>query len=145
MPNTIIGLDPGQSGGIAILAEGAAPVAHKMPETERDLYDLLAECRGAVAYLERVGPMPKQGLSSTWKFGQHYGSLRMALTALGIPFEAVAPGVWQRAMQCLSGGDKNVTKAAAQRLFPQLKITHAVADSLLLAAYGYRQRTGRPW
>ena len=142
---TVIGLDPGQSGGIAILAEGTPPVALKMPETERDLYDLLSGHSDAHAYIEAVHSMPAQGVSSSFKFGQNYGMLRMALIAAGIPFETVTPQKWQKAMGCMSKGDKNVTKAAAQRLFPQLKITHAVADSLLLAAYGWKQRTGRPW
>jgi hypothetical protein len=39
-------------------------------------------------------------------------------------------------MQCLTKGDKNVSKAAAQRLWPKLKITHANADALLIAEYG---------
>jgi hypothetical protein len=48
-------------------------------------------------------------------------------------------------MGCLTRGDKNVSKAKAQQLFPTMKITHAVADALLLAAYAqrlYQQRSG---
>jgi hypothetical protein len=57
---------------------------------------------------------------------------------LKIPFEEVSPVKWQKVMGCLSKGDKNVTKAAAQRLFPDIKITHAIADALLIAEYGRR-------
>lgn len=35
-------------------------------------------------------------------------------------------------------GDKNVTKAAAQRLFPDQKVVHATADAMLLAEYARR-------
>jgi hypothetical protein len=45
--------------------------------------------------------------------------------------------VWQKSLGCLTHGDKNVSKAAAQRLFPGMKITHATADALLIAYYGY--------
>lgn len=147
--NTIIGIDPGLAGGIAVLRDGIEPMAFKMPPTERDVYDLLSgleRCGKVFAYLEKVGPMPKQGLASTWKFAEGYGGLRMALISLGIPFETVAPGVWQKAMHCLSRGNKTVTKKAAQERFGNsLKITHAIADCLLLAAYGFQQRTGRPF
>lgn len=134
--NTIIGIDPGLSGGIAIIAHDGV-MAWKMPETEKDLFDALKDMAGGTekvfAILENVHAMPKQGVASTWKFGQNYGALRMALIALGIPFETVAPGVWQRRMGCLSKGDKNITKRKAQELFPGLKITHAIADALLIA------------
>jgi hypothetical protein len=41
----------------------------------------------------------------------------------------------------MSKGDKNVTKAKAQQLFTQLKITHATADALLIAEFARRSRT----
>lgn len=132
----VIGIDPGQSGGIAVIID-AGVAAWKMRDTERDVYDLLLEASqrypDRVAVLEKVGPMPKQGVSSTWKFAQGYGFLRGCLIALGIPFETVPPGVWQRRMGCLSRGNKNVTKAKAQELFPSIKVTHALADALLIA------------
>jgi hypothetical protein len=64
----------------------------------------------------------------------------MALTAAGIPFERVRPQAWQKAMGCMSKGDKNITKRKAQELFPQIKVTHATADALLIATYGTRQK-----
>jgi hypothetical protein len=78
------------------------------------------------------------GVVSAFTFGNGYGHLEMALTAAGIPFERVRPQAWQKAMGCMSKGDKNVTKAKAQELFPHLKITHATADACLIAEYGRR-------
>ena len=52
----------------------------------------------------------------------------------GIPFEERVPAVWQQIMGCRTKGDKNVSKARAQQLFPQLNVTHAVADALLIAS-----------
>jgi len=143
-----LGIDPGASGGIAVLGMEGGPRAWKMAATEADLYlglvDTVAEHWQAggdespFAIIEHVHSMPKQGVASSFKFGMSYGGLRMALIAAGIPFEAVSPQKWQKAMGCLSKGDKNVTKRKAQELFPSLKVTHATADALLLAEYGRR-------
>jgi hypothetical protein len=62
----------------------------------------------------------------------------MALTAASIPFERVRPQAWQKALACMTKGDKNVSKRRAQELFPSMKITHAIADSLLIAEYNRR-------
>ena len=142
--NAFIGIDPGQSGGIAILADGKEPWACKMPETERDIYDTILGLRSwsdrtAKAALESVHSMPGQGVASSFKFGRGYGGLRMALIASGIPFLDVTPQMWQKAIGCLTGGDKNVSKAKAQQLFPALKISHATADALLIAEWLRRQ------
>lgn len=136
-----MGIDPGQSGGIAVI-NGDIARAHNMPETERDVWDLLTSYTGSgivCAVIEKVHAMPKQGVSSTFKFGKGYGALRMALIASGVPFREVAPQTWQKALGCLTGGDKNVSKAMAQQLYPHLKITHATADALLLATWLSRQ------
>lgn len=141
----VIGIDPGASGGIVIRNINGISFG-KMPETERDIVEMLdAIPRPRFAFIERVNAMPKQGVSSTFKFGMHYGFLRGVLTALSIPFEDVTPQKWQAAMRCMSKGDKNVTKAAAQRLWPDIKWTHATADAALIAEYGRRrlQETGR--
>lgn len=132
-----IGIDPGKSGGIAIITPGGGAYAHKMPETDRDLLDLLSEFSADDnrAVLEQVHAMPGQGVTSTFTFGRGYGKLEMALCASLIPFETVTPQKWQKLMGCLTKGDKNVSKAAAQRLFPHLKVTHAIADALLIAEY----------
>jgi hypothetical protein len=149
----ILGIDPGMSsGGIAALVESAGlweASAIGMPDTERDISDHFwrlymdgQEGDGIFAFIERVHAMPKQGVSSTFKFGTNYGFLRGCLHTIGIPFEEVTPQCWQKFMRCMTGGDKNVSKAKAQQLFPDLKITHAIADALLIAEYGRRVRHG---
>ena len=143
---TIIGKDPGKNGAIAWITDGKACV-EKMPETLQDLWELIRDIRGPLhwtpepeckAYIEAVHSSPQMGVKSAFTFGQGYGNLEMALTAAGIPFERVSPQKWQKAMGCLTKGDKNVSKRKAQELFPSLKITHATADALLIAEYGRR-------
>jgi crossover junction endodeoxyribonuclease RuvC len=134
-----IGIDPGASGGLAFIpSNGEEPWAMKIPDTHRDLFDVLRDvnrCFNCTAVLEQVHAMPKQGVTSTFTFGEGYGALQMALTAAGIPFTRVTPQKWQKHMQCLTKGDKNVSKARAQELFPHIKVTHAIADALLIAKY----------
>ena len=111
----------------------------KMPETDRDIWEWIDGRPGIMhAYIEAVHAMPKQGVSSTFKFGVGYGGLLMALVAARIPFTSVRPQKWQAAMGCLTHGDKNITKRKAQELFPNIKVTHAIADALLIAEYGRR-------
>lgn len=142
-----IGIDPGVSGGIAVLGRNGYAQAYKMPPTNMDLWELIQEIKAAAdfeqypvkAVLESVSSSPQMGVKSAFTFGNGFGHLEMALTAAGIPFERVRPQVWQKALGCLTGGNKNVSKRRAQELFPALKITHATADALLIAEYGRRQ------
>lgn len=137
----VIGIDPGVSGGIAWIHPSGDCLAISMPETEHDLWEhisILAARGVALAVVEVVAARPGAGVSGMFKFGKSYGALRMAVVAARIRLELVTPSVWQGKMNCRTKGDKNITKALAQRLFPRLKVTHAVADALLLAEYGRR-------
>ena len=143
----IVGVDPGMSGAAAWYRNGVHHACPFKDLTEGEILELFEGLgRHCFAYLENVHAMPGQGVSSTFKFGMHYGMLRTALIAASIGFETVTPAVWQRKMSCLSKGDKKVTRAKAQELFPSVEIigrgskapTHAVADALLIAEYGRR-------
>ena len=137
----IIGIDPGVNGGIAWLTNGKA-YAEKMPDTLQDLWELLRDIASDgkyKAYLEQVSSSPQMGVKSAFTFGNGFGHLEMALTAAGIPFHRGRPQVWQKAMGCMTKGDKNVSKRRSQELFPSIKVTHAIADALLIAAYGANQ------
>jgi Holliday junction resolvasome RuvABC endonuclease subunit len=147
---TIIGIDPGKNGAIAWIADGK-PCVEKMPDTLQDLWELIDDIRtcemaiprmpgehGCKAYIEQVHSSPQMGVKSAFTFGNGFGRIEMALTAACIPFERIRPQAWQKAMGCMTKGDKNVSKAKAQELFPQMKCTHAISDALLIAEYGRR-------
>ncbi len=138
MSTHYIGIDPGASGGIALLdADGEILAAEKYGDTQHDTGEQFRRIIGATerpfALIERVHSMPKQGVASSFKFGESYGFLKGLLVGLAIPYDDVTPQKWQKLMGCLTRGDKNVSKAKAQQLFPGLKITHATADALLIA------------
>jgi len=139
MKTLTLGIDPGASGAIAWIGTDGPGVEPLKNMTERDVLDLLRSLgEASICYIEHVHSMPKQGVASSFKFGMSYGGLRMAVVASGIPLETVSPSVWQGGMKCRTGGDKNITKRRAQELFPQIKVTHAVADGLLIAEWGRR-------
>lgn len=144
-----LGVDPGANGAAVLITEAqqVASVLKFKDATEADIAEWFREqawerhADGMVfARIERVHSSPQMGVRSAFTFGQSFGFLRGMLVAHGIPFEAVTPGKWQRALGCLSKGQKNVTKAKAQELFPQHRWTHATADAVLLAEFCRRSQ-----
>ena len=147
-----IGIDPGMNGGIAAI-NTIGQVLHidRMPATERDILTSLEAIDaiqhavrdyGRACVIERAQAMPGQGVVSMFTYGRGYGALLMALTALGIRFDEITSPVWQTVMRCRSKGNKNVTKRRAQQLFPSVKVTHAIADALLIAEFCRRRERG---
>ena len=150
MKRIIIGIDPGASGGIAVLDEPRIET-HNMPETYPDIYILLTEIlehyQGCdiLAVLEDVGHgMPGQSSKATAVFARHNGHLEMALYALGIRTIKVTPQKWQKhysnSLGKSSGYEKrdwkNKLKGLAQQMFPKEKVTLKNADAILIARYG---------
>lgn len=143
-----LGIDPGCSGGVALLCKTHILNTWTIARlTRHELFTVLQNSiRGAgldhytYAFIEKVHAMPKQGVSSTFKFGVAYGEQRMALVAAGIPFDEVLPRKWQQAagLSYPKGSTqterKNLGKQRAQELYPGIKVTHAIADALLIAS-----------
>lgn len=143
-PQLIIGLDPGANGGIAWITESGDACAEKIPESLADWRDLLRDIasdympKRIKCYLEKVHSTPQMGVCSAFSFGAASMQLEMALVCMRMPYEKVPPNTWQKFLGCQTKGDKNVSKRKAQELFPSLKITHAIADALLIAEFGRR-------
>ena len=145
---TLIAIDPGQSGGIAIQEAGVSQ-AHKMPDTITDIRDGLLNVLefqdDVVVYLEDVHSMPGQGVASSFKFGRGFGNLEAIAICLGYKLIYVRPQVWQKALGLLTKkGDsktqhKNKIKAFAQQRYPHIKVTLATADALAILEYAKLQ------
>lgn len=145
-PGGFIGIDPGVQGGIAVLCVNDAGETYHIDKlalkdkTEADISSWVWELSDGfndkfVVVIEAVHSSPQMGVKSAFTFGRSYGFLRGVLSSLGYPYVEVRPQAWQKAMGCLTKGDKNKTKALAQQLYPGERVTHAVADALLLATY----------
>ena len=135
-----IGVDPGVSGSAVAIDEHGQYVSHVSGDaTLTDQAWWLEQMPNVgLALIERVHSMPKQGVASSFKFGRSYGQWRGILAGAKVRWEEITPTKWQTAMECRTGGDKNVTKARAQQLYPDAKVTHRTADALLLAELGRR-------
>lgn len=149
----LIGIDPGGSGGIAMLFDSGKLIVEPMPDTLRDMWATIGEpgdvyCdpnESRFAIIENVHSMPGQGVASTFSFGRNLGCLEMALTAADIPYDKVAPRSWQKALGIQPRPKempmtewKNLLKGHAQRLYPSEKVTLKTADALLLLEYARR-------
>lgn len=151
-PRFYIGIDPGASGGIAVVCDGRLVSTHHLSITLHDLWEkvswaremLTVDSRSVFAAIEKVHSMPGQGVRSMFSFGCSFGAQRMALVAAGIPFEEVQPQKWMGyySMSKQKGEKdsawKNRLKAKAQSLFPREHVTQATADAILIAWYLYR-------
>ncbi len=146
----VIGIDPGSvSGSIAYVSGSYVDSWAISGLTLRDQWVLLCNLkdyfRAKKAVLEKVGAMPKQGVSSTCKFCRNAGQLEAFLAALGLPYELPTPQKWQKIFSLTkkpgetNTDKKNRHKEAAQKLWPKMKIIHKNADALLIAEYGRRQ------
>ena len=90
----------------------------------------------AIVCLENPpGYMPGNGKQSIKSLFRNYGVWQGILETLEIEYVNVTPQTWQRDLGCQTKGDKKVTHRAATKLFPNIKVTHAVADALLIAEY----------
>lgn len=152
----IIGIDPGMTGGIAILGpDGMLELCADLPII-RDgklswvdgpvLGSMLQQLgvHPARAFVERATPMPGQGTGSTFVFGVGFGSVLPTLQIYNIGIEFVMAGVWKRALGL--SRDKNASLDKARLLYPTaelgLKKHHGRAEALLLAYYA-RERSRR--
>ena len=150
----IMGIDPGLSGAIAIYDTATGDVIiEDMPTVEvtrngKDKREISAQLLSEViaagfaqmAFLERVGAMPGQGVSSTFSFGRSVGMLEGVLAALDIPTTIVPPTTWQRKVNVRGG--KDGSRERAMQLFPKQaklfarKKDDGRSDAALIAYYG---------
>ena len=142
-----VGIDPGESGGIAVLCEEEVTFCPLDPKkvTRLDISEFLENTAPMVVVMEKVGANRvygrAQGVSSMFTFGKNAGFLIGLLTALRIPYVEVTPAKWQKDFRLFTIKDqgptakKNSHKQRAQELYPNEKMTHPKADALLLATY----------
>ena len=96
----IIGIDPGLSGGIAILENNKVKTLFDMPvmpegkKNKRQLNsaqlaklikDSIKGYEEFSVVVEQVNAMPGQGVTSMFNFGQTFGAIKGICAALGLP------------------------------------------------------------
>ena len=153
----VLGVDPGISGGLAVveITDGGAPVLVECVDIPaigsgakervdvaaiRNFVDRHAPIR---ALIERAQAMPKQGASSGFKYGRAVGAIEATIALCSIPVEIVEPTAWKRFWK-LPGKDKEGARQKALQLFPTAhaalarKKDHGRAEASLIALYGAR-------
>lgn len=85
--------------------------------------------------VEAVHAMPKQGVSSTFKFGMAYGAAIALAQRFNVPVWGVAPRVWKKCLKLDSDKDKSLL--LARELWPNAPLArkkdNGRAEALLLA------------
>jgi len=143
-----IGIDPGsKSGAYAIMTDADnAEVYGWDNDGFTESMKALGRSR-CFAVVEKVGAMPKQGVSSTWTFAENFGYIQGVLHAAGIPFQLVPPRVWKKAFSLTS--DKVKSVEVCHRLFPSISLKRTersrkddnnLAEALLMAEYAKRMK-----
>ena len=123
----IIGIDPGISGGIAVLENKRVlsifdmPVMSEGKKNKRQLNSAqLVTIRKeniqsndeVVVVVEQVNAMPGQGVTSMFNFGQTFGAIKGVCAALGLPIFFVRPSKWKKHFELInSSKDSSRTKA----------------------------------
>jgi crossover junction endodeoxyribonuclease RuvC len=142
-----IGCDPGKTGSMAIIWHtGDVEV---IPFDKTAYINAIARANEAgecKCCLEHVSSMPKQGVASTFNFGENFGWIQGILDAYGVPYELVRPQKWKKEFSVTA--DKNSSIAVCKRLFPDVSLLRTencrkdddgMAEALLLAEYARRR------
>lgn len=152
-----LGFDPGLSGGWAAIPDQGPVKAGIMPVSGDQIDaralgifvwgEVLKHDSAVVACVELVGAMPKQGLSSTFKFGKGYGTILGVLGALGVRTELVTPQKWKSVVLAGTAKDKDAAIAWCRRAYPSVnllatersRVPHdGIADAVAICEYGRR-------
>lgn len=152
----IIGIDPGVSGAIALVdMAGNLRHVHDMPVQAKGsgkkqevnpaaLYAYLQSVvphGPVVCYIEQVGAMPGQGVTSMFSFGDSFGCARAVVAACGLPIKRVTPQAWKKRFS-LTGKEKDMARTICMEAWPAA-VEHfrrrkdiGRADAALIALYG---------
>jgi crossover junction endodeoxyribonuclease RuvC len=161
MALVFVGIDPGASGAVAVyqpapeqaqeqllvvdmpvflIKRGTREVRHVDPA---GLASILGNYAGldVHAFVEKVGAMPGQGVSSMFAFGRAAGVIEGVLAGLHIRYDLVSPQLWQREVRVTGG--KDGARQRASQLFPKHADLFARvkddgrADAALMAYFGF--------
>lgn len=157
----ICGIDPGKQGAIVILDDKTVvyktvmPViksSKKKPEYDiQRIVDVFKEWRPELTLIEKALLHPRSGKSAYYGNGFCNGLFQGILAALKLPYDIVAPKIWQKHMfQGLNQKDtKQASIMSARRLAPEVdwratdkssNYHDGLTDAFNIATYAFRTR-----
>jgi hypothetical protein len=150
----ILAIDPGLTGAMALYATDVPdrvgvydmPIVNGVIDIHR-IHSLVYDWQPHIAVIERVGPMPRDGVRQAWRFASAYSATCTVVALLHIPITLVTPGSWKKAMKVKGGPEgKEQCRALALQMFPACaahfarKKDQGRAEAALLAVYASQQR-----
>lgn len=158
----IIGVDPGISGGVCFLKGSDIRAAIKMPTVDYTvgtgkktkkkkmvdavaLGELFKHFNPDAIFIEKVGAMPGQGVTSMFNFGLATGIVHGIAGAVGIVPELVRPQVWKGVILDGTEKDKDAAIGFCEQNFPNTDLRptqrskkphDGTADAICIACYG---------
>ncbi len=121
----VIGIDPGSKGALVLIdthlniqKSSLMPLAGKEINFTAVAHTLI-KAKPDLVILEKVHAMPKQGVSSTFKFGVNYGGVKGILEGARIPFILVTPQKWKKVLSG-TAKDKQAAIDYIRRKYPNL-------------------------
>jgi hypothetical protein len=146
--DVIIAIDPGLTGAVAFyIAKRNYMAVYDMPVmgSEVDAHQLrtLIRSHGATsAIIERVGPMPRDGVMQAWRFSATFAVAKTVVALMGMPTTLVPASVWKKAIHVRGGPEgKEQCRTLAIQMFPANAADFARkkdagrAEAALLAVY----------
>ena len=151
----IIGIDPGLSGGIAILDDLKIFDIYDMPimsEGKKNKNQLnsaqlvniikknIILSGDTFLIVEQVSAMPGQGVTSMFNFGQTFGSIKGICAALNLPIFFVRPAKWKKHFDLINSS-KDASRTKVIEMYPSIsprlskKKDVNKADAILIARY----------
>ena len=151
----IIGIDPGLSGGIAVLVDLKIFDIYDMPimsEGKKNKNQLnsaqlvniikknIISNGDTFLIVEQVSAMPGQGVTSMFNFGQTFGSIKGICAALNLPIFFVRPAKWKKHFDLINSS-KDASRTKVIEMYPSIsprlskKKDVNKADAILIARY----------
>lgn len=140
----IVGIDPGMRGAIAWVGETYGDLAYvvDLPVVNKEvnaslLANRLREYDVTLCVVERQQAMPRQGVASSFKTGQGYGTILGVVAGLGLRVEVVRATAWKKRLGLSSDKERSRQMALARwpnsaHLFAR-KLDEGRAEAALLA------------
>jgi crossover junction endodeoxyribonuclease RuvC len=151
----IIGIDPGLSGGIAVLENNQVlsifdmPVMSEGKKNKRQLNSAqlvtlikenIKSSEDVAVIVEQVNAMPGQGVTSMFNFGQTFGAIKGVCAALRLPIFFVRPSKWKKHFELINSS-KDSSRTKAIEMYPALSNQLAKkkdvnkSDAILIARF----------
>ena len=130
----IIGIDPGLSGGIAVLDNNKVLELFDMPvmadgkKNKKQLNSALlaklikestSNTSESAVIVEQVNAMPGQGVTSMFNFGQTFGAIKGICATLELPIFFVRPSKWKKHFELINSS-KDASRTKAIEMYPHL-------------------------